>query len=505
MNNINKTRCLVLATLCVFLLGVSVRALDPNQPASSFLRTHFTTDDGLSGSVVDQIVQTQDGFLWLVINGINLARFDGKSFHLFDKPLAWSLAVAPNGDLWVGTLQDLRHIPASSLNQFTITESTSYHPGPGKESDIVFLRFTRNGVLWVATSGGLFRYDGDQFVPVGPRVLTRNIDEAPDGNLLVINKDGFMELKGSEVVPHPKLAAQLGVKDDKIFHVLKDRRGNIWYCTANGVARETGGRIEKWGPKGRGALRAYEDAQGTIWIGKEEGLFRVTATGLELVVPGMQVRSIYGDRDGNLWVGTNGDGLYRFKDRAVRMFTTEDGLPNDLLMTVIAARDGSVWTGANCGGLARFDGTRFQTYNEKNGLPNTCVWAIAEDANRDLWIGTWGGGAFRYHNGAFLTHRFTFSSNTLHWFIVSLIGLISLGLLLGYLTSILTTIACAAAIANLVLTDQPIDVVYFFRILTSAALFLLGPGAYSVDARLFGLRVTVVPPRKDKNSATTLN
>ena len=102
-----------------------------------------------------------------------------------------------------------------------------------------------------------------------------------------------------------------------------------------------------------------------------------------------------------------------------------------------------------------------------------------------------------------LTHRFNFSSNALNLIFVSLIGLITLGLLLGFLTSILTIIACVAAVANLLLADEPLNVVYVLRILTSAALFLLGPGAYSVDARLYGLRVTVVPPRKDRNSATT--
>ena len=101
-----------------------------------------------------------------------------------------------------------------------------------------------------------------------------------------------------------------------------------------------------------------------------------------------------------------------------------------------------------------------------------------------------------------LTHRFNFSSNALRWFMVSLIVLISLGLLLGFLTTILTIFACVAAVANLFLANQPIDMVYILGILTSAALFFLGPGAYSVDARLFGLRVTVVPPRKDKNPAT---
>jgi hypothetical protein len=93
-----------------------------------------------------------------------------------------------------------------------------------------------------------------------------------------------------------------------------------------------------------------------------------------------------------------------------------------------------------------------------------------------------------------LTHQFNFSTNLLHWFFVVSIGLISLGLLLGFLTPIFTTIACIGAIANL--ANQPIDIVYILRLLTSAALFFLGPGAYSVDARLFGLRVTVVPPRK---------
>ena len=93
----------MLATLWVLMSGVPARALDPNQPASSFLRTHFTTDDGLPGAVVDQIAQTHDGFLWLIINGNNLARFDGKSFYLFAKPRPRTLALAPDGDLWVGT------------------------------------------------------------------------------------------------------------------------------------------------------------------------------------------------------------------------------------------------------------------------------------------------------------------------------------------------------------------------------------------------------------------
>ena len=99
-----------------------------------------------------------------------------------------------------------------------------------------------------------------------------------------------------------------------------------------------------------------------------------------------------------------------------------------------------------------------------------------------------------------VTHRFNLSSNSRYWLVLSLIGLISFGLLLGFLTPILSILACLAAVQNLFLANQPLDVVYILRILTSAALFFLGPGAYSIDARLFGLRVTVVLPRKDRTS-----
>ena len=394
----------VVATLWVVLSGVPVAATDSSQPASAFLRTHFTTDDGLPGAVVDQITQTQDGFLWFVTNGTDLVRFDGKTFYRFQLPRMRTPACAPNGDLWIGSRGELIRVPSSNLNQFELTGSISYHPGPGKASEITRLRFSKSGALWVGTADGLFRLEGDQFVAVGPRSYTREIEEAPDGHLLVITDEGFVEIADSEILPHPKLADQLGVKANEIFHVLRDSRGNTWYCTALGVARETDGRFEKLGtyaPLSRPAARPFEDSQGTVWIGKDEGLFRAISTGLELVAPGMKVRSLYSDRDGNLWVGTNGDGLYRFRDRAVRMFTKEDGLPNDVIQTVLATHDGTVWIGANCGGISRFDGTHFQTFNEKDGLTNSCVWALAEDANHDLWIGTWGGGAFHYHNGAF--------------------------------------------------------------------------------------------------------
>jgi len=75
--------------------------------------------------------------------------------------------------------------------------------------------------------------------------------------------------------------------------------------------------------------------------------------------------------------------------------------------------------------------------------------------------------------------------------------LIAILLSIGVFTPVLSVVACTSALVNLLIGPDAGKLLYLFAILDAAALALLGPGAYSLDARLFGLRVTVVRPRKD--------
>ena len=104
-----------------------------------------------------------------------------------------------------------------------------------------------------------------------------------------------------------------------------------------------------------------------------------------------------------------------------------------------------------------------------------------------------------------LTYYFDSLSRPLRVVAIISIVFITLCLCAGFLTPILTVIACTLGVVNLFLTVQPSYVISILRIFTFAALFFLGPGAYSVDARLFGLRVTVVPPRKNRDRSQPYN
>jgi len=386
--------------------------LDPSQPSSSYLRKNFTIEDGLLANEVHAILQTQNGFLWLGTEA-GLARFDGERFTpinigsgVAQQIPVQSLLTTPEGDLWVGTDAGLARIPSAALDHFDRALVTIYHVGVGQSDQILCIHRSRAGTLWVGTSGGLYRFDRGNFSSIIPHDLTSRIEESSDGHLLIITSHGFVEWDGARIIPHPEIAQQLGVSKTSVFHVFEDHEGVTWFCTNKGVARRVGGRITRIEPYGLphgGAWRVYEDPQGSIWVIAQLGLFRVNATGLEPLLPSLDstAKFAYSDREGDLWVSDENEGLVRFKDRAVWMYTASDGLPNNRIRTVLRSHDGTLWVGNNCGGISRFDGKRFHNYNEKDGLSNSCVWAMAEDTEQNLWIGTWSGGLYRFRDGHF--------------------------------------------------------------------------------------------------------
>src|SRR5712672_1071799 len=188
----------------LILLAVATRsvlAVDPNRPTTSYTRTSFTVEDGLSSNVVNAIVQTRSGFLWIGTDA-GLDRFNGRHFTpiYFRGPgsspqgIVSSLAEGLDGDLWIGTSAGLVRIARPALDRFDRSLSVFYHPGEGMSDEITSLHNTRDGVLWVGTSAGLYRFVGNRFETVIPLAYISRIEESADRHLLVISSQGFIEL-----------------------------------------------------------------------------------------------------------------------------------------------------------------------------------------------------------------------------------------------------------------------------------------------------------------------
>src|ERR1700741_2451100 len=117
--------------LCVMTFAGSVVALGSSPIADDYIRTNFTVEDGLPDNVVNAIVQTGNGLLWVGTES-GLASFDGREFIPIDLHVAGappqgsvtSLVEASNGDLWVGTHAGVVLIPRNALDQIDPTQLT---------------------------------------------------------------------------------------------------------------------------------------------------------------------------------------------------------------------------------------------------------------------------------------------------------------------------------------------------------------------------------------------
>src|SRR5262245_15531411 len=86
-------------------------------------------------------------------------------------------------------------------------------------------------------------------------------------------------------------------------------------------------------------------------------------------------------------------------------WTTENGLPQSSVNSILQTRDGFLWF-TTFGGLVRYDGVRFQVFNTGNtkGLRSGRFISLHEDRAGNLWINTEGQGVTRYRDEIFTTY-----------------------------------------------------------------------------------------------------
>jgi ligand-binding sensor domain-containing protein len=143
----------------------------------------------------------------------------------------------------------------------------------------------------------------------------------------------------------------------------------------------------------------YEDRQGALWIGGQEGVSRYkngtfTTWTRKDGLPYKDIDAIGEDNEGGLWFGTRTGGLSRFWNGRFRAWTTRDGLASDKVFSIHRGRAGNLWIWQN---------GAFTTWATKDGLATRNVESFYMDQRGTLWIGTRGDGLCRFRDGKFVT------------------------------------------------------------------------------------------------------
>ena len=394
---------------CLYAQDLAI-PLDPAKKLDQYVQDHWTEEDGLPSNTISDIVQDQAGYLWIATDN-GLARFDGVRFVHFDpsntaafhSAFIRDLLLARDGSLWIATGRGLLHYANEEFEVLTQTD--------GLVSDhIRALAEDSSGSLWIGTvEGSLHRLKNGVITVIGlpPDIAPRTIraiaaDSASDVWLAGPPKGLYRYRDGAfTAVVSP------GGDDREITSVLVGSSGDVW---AGGMELYRHGAegmlaMEIQRPAGLrvGITTLHQDRHGTMWFGvgalnriAEGHVERISLTGNPSTE---RLRAILDDREGNLWVGVDGGGLFRLKAGRISSYSVS-GAPDGSdtpIFAVHRSRDGTLRAGSQAG-LLRYENNAFEIEVPNDGKPLGPVWSIAEDRNGTLWLGS-ETGLIRYTGG----------------------------------------------------------------------------------------------------------
>lgn len=333
-------------------------------------------------NIVTALYPDSTGILWLatIDGGLNKVAFSGDNFShklMVKNPVNKSqndvrlLFEDSKKRLWVGT-------KAADLAVYKNGRKLEgiFDISPREIGNVYAIMEDKQGVFWIGTKGGGL-LTASPLDSMGTRYrLKRFLTEPGNPN---------------------------SISHNTIYSILQDSKERIWVGTFGGGLNEVIQSNSGVSFKNRTKLfhnyprecnyirHLGEDPSGKLWIATTNGLviakkdrsigdkdaFRVfkKIPGDRSSLGNNEVQFVFKDKGGSMWLGTFGGGLnklisdIRSDEKRFRSYTHEDGLPNDIILSVTEDRTGHLWV-ATGKGLARFDARaeRFKAYDSYDGL-----------------------------------------------------------------------------------------------------------------------------------------
>jgi ligand-binding sensor domain-containing protein len=340
--------------------------LDPGIRLSQYKKDTWQIESGLPQNFVNAILQRPDRYLLVgteeglaVFDGLRFTPFDVGGKHPFAREWVTELLYTRDGTLWIGTYrQGLFRLQHGRIEHFTAADGLA-------DLGVRELHEDSNGNLWILTLSGIHRYRNGRLERIG---RLRGVGgfrwcamaERSDGALFLATSDGLLRYSQqiwSKVLP---VSSQLGEP-----------------------------------------LAVYADRQDRLWLGTSQGLYVRQADMHWRRVPGIRgsVSSVLQDSQNALWIGTWGDGMYRWNSGVAEHWRMTDGLPDNFVRTLYEDTEKSLWIGTRSGGLTQWTDVTAVPFGVPEGLDGPFASAVASGSKGTVWLGTWRSGFYRWQDG----------------------------------------------------------------------------------------------------------
>jgi len=304
---------------------------------------NYSDQDGLNSNFIFPILRDQRGALWIGTNKNGINRYNGKTFESITTENGLSsnginaALEDKRGNIWIGTDKGLTKAMVDDITGKIVF--TNFTTKAGLISDSISAIFqAEDGSLIFGGKGGFTTFKNNRFETYYLPEKAKEFDiwsmiQSNDGKIWMgTYKGGLFSFDGKKITDENE---QIGLKSNICLALEKDRKGNIWIGTFEGVFMYDGNKLisinENDGLSSNLIyVMAIDINNEHLWIGTNQGLNKLKLS--PFYESGQKTVEHYGKEEGFVGVECNSNGVYKDKDSSI-WFGTVNGLshyvPND--------------------------------------------------------------------------------------------------------------------------------------------------------------------------------
>lgn len=373
----------------VFLIFCTLSVLSSKAQSYSFLT--YSIAEGLPQSQVSSIAEDEKGYLWVGTLG-GLGKFNGSTFVNYSTKdgLLNNRITSLNcfeQKLWIGHEGGVSLLQHGKIKKWTFPEKN-------KNVNVLSIQKFQKGFV-IATNGGGLYFINEKF-------QIRNIElKSEDQNrvrgLLIIENDLLIATRGGLLKTNDlyNFKSIKGADTLNISGIAKNGNDIILTTFDTGIFKldfnkntvKSVGEI----PTQTGIRNCIFDSKGNIWIPSCQGIIIIDKNDKSRIIdqtkglPLDAISNIFEDRNGTIWIGSEGKGLFRFPGEQFVYFNFKSGIQSELITAGIEIYPNYFLFGTYDKGLIQYK--KNENFNQ-NELPNNTIWAIETDRSGNIWMGS---------------------------------------------------------------------------------------------------------------------